>query len=71
MPNYVPTTSYGWIVSDLRDVAKDLERVQQFTDEAITEVEAALAHYHLKKVLESLILATRISRVGWPCSQND
>ncbi len=71
MSNYVPTTSYGWIVSDLRDVAKDLERVQQFTDEAITEVEAALAHYHLKKVLESLILATRISRVGWPCSQND
>jgi hypothetical protein len=64
MPNYVPTTSYGWIVSDLSDVARDLDRIQQYTDESITEVEAALAYYHLKHVLDSLILATRISRAG-------
>ena len=58
MPNYVHTTSYGWIAADLRNVVKDLDRIQEFTDEVITEVEPALAHYHLKKVLDSgLILA--------------
>ena len=50
MPNYVLTTSYGWIVSDPCDVARDLDRIQEYIDKTITEVEAALAHYHLKRV---------------------
>ncbi len=68
MPNYVPTTSYGWAVSDLSDIVEDLDRIQKYSDEKITEVEATLAHHHLKRTLESLILATRISRAGWPHS---
>jgi len=66
MPNYVPDSRYGWVVYDLKDIARDLDTIATDTDEAITELEAALAHYHLKKVLGSLILATRISRAGWP-----
>ena len=64
MSNHVPTTSYGWIVADLRDIAQDLDRIQISTEEAIPEVEAALAHFHLKKVLESLILAMRIIMIA-------
>jgi hypothetical protein len=51
MPNIVPTTSYGWIVNDLRDMSEDLYRIATDTAENITEVEAALAHFHLDKVL--------------------
>ncbi len=65
MPNIVPTTSYGWVVSDLKDVASDLQSIQSYSDENISEVEAALAHYYLKQVLQALILATRIGRRGW------
>jgi len=43
MPNYVPTTSYGWAVSDLSDIVEDLDRIQKYSDEKITEVEATLA----------------------------
>ena len=49
MPNIVPTTSYGWIVSDLRDISEDLYKIAIDTSENITEVEAALAHFHLSK----------------------
>ena len=66
MPNIVPTTSYGWVVSDLKDISEDLYRIATDTTENITEVEAALAHYHISKVLHSLILATRIRRRAWP-----
>ncbi len=37
MPNYVPTTSYGWAVSDLSDIVEDLDRIQKYSDEKITE----------------------------------
>lgn len=66
VPNIIPTSSYGWIVSDLRDISEDLYRIAIDTSEDITEVEAALAHFHLSKVLQSLILATRLGRRGWP-----
>ena len=26
MPNTIPTTSYGWVVNDLRDLANDLDQ---------------------------------------------
>ena len=66
MPNIIPTTSYGWIVSDLRDTSEDLYRIATDTTENITEVEATLAQFHFSKVLHSLILATRLGRRGWP-----
>jgi len=58
MPNIVPTTSYGWVVSDLRDLVVDLDRIALETGENITEVEASLCHFHLNKVLKSLFPAT-------------
>ena len=54
MPNIVPTTIYGWIASDLYRIAID-------TSGTITEVEATLCHFHISKVLQCLILATRVS----------
>ncbi len=65
MPNIVSTTAYGWVVSDLKDVASDLQSIQSYLDENISEVEAALAHYYLKQVVQALILATRIGRREW------
>jgi len=64
MPNLSPSTGYGWVVYDLKDIARDLQR-QRDSTESITEVDSALAHFYLKKVLEDLILATRVSR-EWP-----
>jgi len=66
MPNIVPSTSYRWIVYDLKDLATDLERIQRYTKDDTSDVEAALAHFYLDKVLEALILATRIGRRTWP-----
>ncbi len=66
MPNINPTTSYGWVVSDLKDLSEDLNRIALETSENITEVEATLCHYHLNKVLKSLLLTTRIARRRWP-----
>ena len=63
MPNLTPNTSYGWVVYDLKDI---VQRIQRNSDGNITEVEAALAHFYLKKILEDLILATRVARAGWP-----
>ncbi len=54
MPNTIPTTSYGWVVSDLRDLANDLDQIAYETCESISEVEATLCHFHLDKVLKSL-----------------
>jgi hypothetical protein len=66
MPNIVPTTSYGWVVSDLRDLVVDLNRIALETGENITEVEATHCHFHLNKVLKSVLLATRLARLKWP-----
>jgi len=30
MPNTIPTTSYGWVVSDLRDLANDLDQIAYY-----------------------------------------
>ncbi len=54
------------LAEDLKDVARDCEALALATTERITEVEAALCHAHLSKILRSLILATRISRATWP-----
>ncbi len=63
MPNMplAPMTSYGWVLSDVKDLAEDLHRIA-WTVENITPLEAALCHFHLNKVLKSLLLATRVSR---------
>ena len=53
------------LVNDLKDLAYDLKDAQE-TQENITEVEAALAQYYLKQILEGLILATRTGRRTWP-----
>ncbi len=66
MPNIVPTTSYGWVVSDLQDIHRDLHRIATESTKSITEVEAALGHFQLSKVLRYLIAATRIGRREWP-----
>ncbi len=64
MPNF-PTTSYSWVAYDLKELSEDLDRLALDTSENITQVEAALCHHHLGKVLKSLILATRIGRAEW------
>ncbi len=51
MPREFPLTAYGWTVEDLRDTAEDLLKIALETTDGITEVEAALAHYHLSIVL--------------------
>ena len=61
MPEIIPTTSYGWIVSDLRDIVTDLERPATETTETITQVEAELCHHHLNTILSSLVLSTRVA----------
>ncbi len=66
MPNFVPTTPYGWVVYVLKDLAKDLHRLQTLSTENISEVEAALSQHYLKQILEALILATRVGRRTWP-----
>jgi len=68
MPEIFPTTSYGWIVSDLRDIVTDLEKIATETTETITQVEAELCHHHLYKILKSLILSTRLARRRWPAA---
>ena len=50
-------TRYRLLVNDLKDLAYDVKDAQE-TQENITEVEAALAQYYLKQILEGLILAT-------------
>ncbi len=30
MPNTIPTTSYGWVVNDLRDLANDLDQIAYY-----------------------------------------
>ncbi len=61
MPN-THLTRYRWVVNDLKDLAVDLRDIQQDTEENISEVEATLAQYHLKQILEASILA----RGTWP-----
>jgi len=70
MPRIVPTTGYGWVAYDLRDLAKDLDNLALLTSENISEVEAALCHFYLGQVLRSLILATRISRSEWTTARS-
>ncbi len=65
MPNTFETR-YRFVVNDLKDLADDLIDIAQDTQENISEVEAALAQFYLKQILESLILATRIGRRSWP-----
>ena len=66
MPNPISTTSYGWVVTDLKDIAEDLQQIATETTENITGVEATLCHLHLNKVLKSLLLATRSARCQCP-----
>jgi len=62
-------------VNDLKDLAVDLavdlidsalQTRHVYTQENISEVEAALAQFYRKHILESLILATRVGRRTWP-----
>ncbi len=57
---------YSYVVDDLKDLAFDLINIAADTQKNISEVEAALAQFYLKEILESLILATRIGRRTWP-----
>lgn len=50
MPNIIPTTSYGWVVSDLKDLSEDLNRIALETSENITEVEATFKATRLKQL---------------------
>ena len=59
-------TRYRFVVDDRKDLADDLTDIATSTGENISEVEATLAQYYLKQILESLILATRIGRRTWP-----
>ena len=59
-------TRYRLLVDDLKDLVAELREIAQDTEENISEVEALLAQYYLKQILESLILATRIGRRTWP-----
>ncbi len=61
MPNTF-LTRYRLVVNDLKELALDVKDTAQDTAENISEVEAVLAQYYLKQILESLILATRIGR---------
>ncbi len=54
MPNTF-LTRYKELAYDVKD-----------TEENISEVEAVLAQYYPKQILESMILATRIGRRTWP-----
>jgi len=65
MPNTF-LTRYRLVVNDLKDLASEVKDIAQDSQENITEVEAVLAQYHLKQILEGLILATRIGRRSWP-----
>ena len=59
-------TRYRLLVNDLKDLAYDVKDIALHTEENISEVEAVLAQYYLKQILEGLILATRIGRRTWP-----
>ncbi len=59
-------TRYRLLVNDLKDLAVELKDIAQDTQENISKVEATLALYYLKQILEGLILATRIGRRSWP-----
>ncbi len=65
MPNTF-LTRYRLVVNDLKELALDVKDIAQDTEENISEVEAVLAQYYLKQILEALILATRIGRRTWP-----
>ena len=65
MPN-THLTRYRLLVNDLKDLAVELAEIALDTEENISEVEAVLAQYYLKQILESMILATRIGRRTWP-----
>ena len=65
MPNTF-LTRYRLVVNDLKELAVDVKEIAQDTIENISEVEAALAQYYLKQILEGLILATKIGRRTWP-----
>ena len=54
------------MVNDLKDLVYDVQAIARDTEENISEVEAVLAQYYLKEILEGLILATRIGRLKWP-----
>lgn len=59
-------TRYRLLVNDLKDLVYDVQAIARDTEENISEVEAVLAQYYLKEILEGLILATRIGRLKWP-----
>jgi len=65
MPNTF-LTRYRLVVNDLKELAVDVKEIAQDTIENISEVEAVLAQYYLKQILEGLILATKIGRRTWP-----
>ena len=65
MPN-THLTRCRLTANDLKDLAVELKRIAQDTQENISEVEAVLAQYYLTNILESLIPATRIGRRTWP-----
>ena len=59
-------TRYRLLVNDLKDLVYNVQAIARDTEENISEVEAVLAQYYLKEILEGLILATRIGRRKWP-----
>ena len=48
------------------ELAYEMKDIAQDTEENISEVEAFLAQYYLKHIVQGLILATRIGRRTWP-----
>ena len=60
MPNTF-LTRYRLVVNDLKELALD---VKDIAPDTISEVDAVLAQYYLKQILEGLILATRIGHTG-------
>ncbi len=61
MPKHFQT-AYAWVAEDLKDLAEELRRIALDTAESITQVESLLFHEHITKILDSLILATRMVR---------
>ena len=55
-----PTTCYGWVTYELKEIAQDLKEIAEETDERITLAEALLCQQHITKILNWLILATRL-----------
>jgi len=65
MLRIVPTTSYRWVAEDLKDLAEDLHRIATDTTENKALVESLTCYSNFTKILDSLILATRLAG-AWP-----